>query len=54
MKDSTYEDYKWFIMGASLVASKVFWTKEGNSNKKLITSVSQDGTVASIKSKEDK
>lgn len=48
MKYDSWDDYKWFILGAALTSSKVFWTGEGDSNKQLKTSVSSDGSVASL------
>ena len=48
MKYDSWDDYKWFILGAALASSKIFWTGEGNSNKQLKTSVSSDGSVASL------
>lgn len=48
MKYDSWSDYKWFLLGAALTSSKVFWTNEGNSNKQLKTSVSKDGKVASL------
>lgn len=48
MKYDSWTDYKWFLLGAALTSSKVFWAGEGNSNKQLKTNVSQDGSVASL------
>ena len=48
MKYDSWDDYKWFLLGAALTSSKVFWTGEGNSNKQLNTSISSDGSVASL------
>lgn len=49
MKYDSWEDYKWFILGAALTSSKVFWTNKGNSNKQLKTSLEKEGKVASFK-----
>lgn len=48
MKYDSWDDYKWFLLGAALASSKVFWTGDGNSNKHLKTDISSDGKVASL------
>lgn len=51
MKYDSYEEYSYFVLGASIAAGRVFWTKDGDTNKGpiLITeSTSRDGSVASV------
>lgn len=51
MKYDSYEDYSCFIMGASIAASRVFWTGEGSTNKgpvNIVEGISKDGKVASL------
>lgn len=48
MKYDTWDEYKWFLLGAALVNSKFFWDAKGEINKGVITNVSSDGSVGSI------
>lgn len=55
MKYDSYNDFMYFIMGASIASGRMFWVgEEGSTNKKirsdseLISSVSKDGTVARL------
>ena len=54
MKYDSYDDYIYFIMGASIASGRVFWVGEdGNTNKGLkdtsiLTSMSRDGRVVTI------
>ena len=55
MKYNSYNDFMYFIMGASIASGRMFWVgEEGSTNKKirsnseLISSVSKDGTVARL------
>ena len=55
MKYDSYNDFIYFIMGASIASGRMFWVGEdGSTNKKirsdseLISSVSKDGTVARL------
>ena len=55
MKYDSYNDFIYFIMGASIASGRMFWVgEEGSTNKKirsdseLISSVSKDGTVARL------
>ena len=55
MKYDSYNDFMYFIMGASIASGRMFWVGEdGSTNKKirsdseLISSVSKDGTVARL------
>ena len=55
MKYDSYNDFMYFIMGASIASGRMFWVgEEGSTNKKirsdseLISSISKDGTVARL------
>lgn len=55
MKYDSYNDFMYFIIGASIASGRMFWVgEEGSTNKKirsdseLISSVSKDGTVARL------
>ena len=55
MKYDSYNDFMYFIMGASIASGRMFWVGEkGSTNKKirsnseLISSISKDGTVARL------
>ena len=55
MKYDSYNDFIYFIIGASISSGRMFWVgEEGSTNKKirsdseLISSVSKDGTVARL------
>ena len=50
MKYSSYDDYKWFLLGCAITAGEIFWKGEGSTNKGLTTEVSEDGTVINISS----
>lgn len=46
MKYDTWEDFRFFILGASIAAGRTFWTNTGESNKS--TKV-KSATVSKIK-----
>ena len=48
MKVASWPDYKWFIFGAALMTSKVFWDNEGATNKQIVSSASTDGSVVTL------
>lgn len=55
MKYDSYDDFKFFILGASITSGRVFWVgEEGNTNKSVSCSLSNDGKVASIKAGGDR
>lgn len=49
MKYDSWSDYKWFVLGAALTSSKIFWEGTGESNKQIKNDISNDGSVASLK-----
>ena len=59
MKYDSWTDFKYFVMGASIAAGRVFWVgEEGTTNKHLdrseteiSTSISSDGKVGTVKVK---
>lgn len=55
MKYDSYNDFKYFIMGASIASGRMFWVgEEGSTNKgiktdkEIISSISKDGNVAKL------
>ena len=48
MKYDSWEDYKWFLLGVAITSGAAVWKKNGESNKKLKASVSDDESVISV------
>ena len=48
MKYSSWDDYKWFVLGASLASSGVLWSGKGQSNKEIKASLNEDNSILSF------
>ena len=55
MKYDSYNDFRYFVMGASIASGRMFWVgEEGSTNKgiknntEITSSVSKDGNVAKL------
>lgn len=49
MKVSTYDKYKWFILGASIASDEYFWRGNGIKNKHIKQTLSEDRRVLRLK-----
>lgn len=52
MKISTYDKYKWFILGASIASDEYFWRGNGIKNKHIKQELSEDRKVLRLRSEE--
>jgi hypothetical protein len=53
MKISTYDKYKWFILGASIASDEYFWRGNGIKNKHIKTELSDDRHVLRLRAEEN-
>lgn len=56
MKFDSYDDYKYFILGASISSGRIFWSGEYGSNKGIKAedvnidyNISKDGNILTMK-----
>jgi hypothetical protein len=49
MKISSYNKYKWFILGASIASDEYFWRGNGINNKHIKQTLSEDRKVLRLK-----